>query len=170
MLSLARRGEVSGMVWGELSADLTTWEVPAARMKRGQTHLVALPMAARDALRAVTRVEGQDLVFSTTGKTPVSGFTRVKRALDKASKISGWRLHDFRRSGVSHLAKMGIDSIVADKLLAHQPGKLSTVARTYQRHDFSSERKAALEAWAAHIANCARPGADSGNVVALRQE
>jgi len=168
MLSLARRGEVAGMAWCELSADLATWHIPAARMKRGQAHVVALPEPARDVLRSLTRVKGQDLVFSTTGKTPVSGFTRVKRALDKASNVTGWRLHDLRRSGVSHLAKMGIDSIVADKLLAHQPGKLSTVARTYQRHDFEDERKAALETWAAHVLRCARGTNAPENVVLLR--
>ena len=169
MLSLTRRGEVAGMRWSELSADFALWTIPGARMKRGQAHVVALPEAARDALRAVTRIDGQDLVFSTTGTTPVSGFTRVKRALDNASGVSGWRLHDLRRSGVSALAKMGIDSIVADKLLAHQPGKLSTVARTYQRHDFAAERQAALEAWTTHVMRCATPNFGSSNVVALRQ-
>ena len=64
-----------------------------------------------------------------------------KAALDKAAKVTDWRLHDFRRTGVSALAAMGFDSIVADKLLAHQPGKLSGVARVYQRHDFAPERK-----------------------------
>jgi integrase len=167
MLSLARRGEVAGMRWSELSSDLSIWTIPGTRMKRGQAHIVVLSEAARNALRAVTRVKGQDLVFSTTGITPVSGFTRVKRALDKAAGASGWRLHDFRRTGVSALAKMGIDSIIADLLLAHQPGKLSTVARTYQRHDFGTERKAALEAWAAHVLNAAGQN-DGTNVVPIR--
>ncbi len=169
LLTLARREEVAGMRWSELSQDLSTWTIPSARMKRGLAHVVALPEAARDALRAVTRIGGQDLVFSTTGKTPVSGFTKSKAALDKAAKVKDWRLHDFRRTGVSALAAMGFDSIVADKLLAHQASKLSGVARVYQRHDFAAERKAALEAWAAHVVRCAAPGSDSGNVVALRR-
>jgi integrase len=72
LLSLGRREEVAGMRWSELSVDLSTWTIPGSRMKRGQPHVVALPETARAALRAVTRVKGQDLVFSTTGKTPVS--------------------------------------------------------------------------------------------------
>jgi integrase len=169
LLTLARREEVAGMRWSELSPDLSTWTIPAPRMKRGQVHVVALPEAARDALRAVTRIKGQDLVFSTTGRTHVSGFTKAKAALDKLANVTGWRLHDFRRSGVSALAAMGFDSIVADKLLAHQASKLSSVARVYQRHDFAAERKAALEAWAAHVLRCAAPEANSGTVVALRR-
>lgn len=168
VLTLARREEVAGMRWSELSADLAIWTIPGARMKRGQAHVVVLPSAAQDALRTVTRIKGQDLVFSTTGKTHVSGFTKAKAALDKAAKVTDWRLHDIRRTGVSALAAMGIDSIVADKLLAHQPGKLSGVARVYQRHDFAPERKAALEAWAAHVLRCAAGTEEASNVVALR--
>ncbi|MDO9501999.1 MAG: integrase family protein [Falsiroseomonas sp.] len=169
LLTLGRRDEVAGMRWTELSADLATWTIPGARMKRGAAHIVALPEAARDALRAVTRVDGQDLVFSTTGKTAVSGFTKAKAALDKAAKVSGWRLHDIRRTGVSALAAMGFNPMVADKLLAHQPSTLHGAGRVYQRHDFAEERKRALEAWAAHVVRAAeaKPEADTGKVTLL---
>lgn len=169
LLTLARREEVAAMRWSELPPDLSTWTIPSARMKRGQAHVVSLPETARDALRAVTRVEGQDLIFSTTGKTHVSGFTKAKAALDKAANVTDWRLHDFRRTGVSALAAMGFDSIVADKVLAHQPGKLSAVARVYQRHDFAAERASALQAWAAHVQQCAEGRSETENVVALRR-
>ena len=62
-----------------------------------------------------------------------------------------WRLHDFRRSGVTRLAGMGTDSIVVDKLLAHKPAQLKGIAAVYQRHEFMDERRRALEAWAAHL-------------------
>lgn len=168
-LTLARREEVAGMRWSELAKDLSTWTIPSTRMKRGQSHVVVLTDAAQDALRSVTRIEGQDLVFSTTGKTAVSGFTKAKATLDKTAKVTDWRLHDFRRTGVSALAEMGIDSIVADLLLAHQPTKLSAVARVYQRHDFAKERKAALEAWAAYVLRCAAGAGDRNNVVELKR-
>jgi integrase len=167
MLTLARREEVAGMRWSELSPDLATWTIPGARMKRGQAHVVALPEAARDALRTVTRIKGQDLVFSTTGRTHVSGFTKAKAALDRAAKVTGWRLHDIRRTGVSALAAMGFNPVVADLLLAHQPARLSTVARVYQRHDFAAERAAALRAWAEHVLRCGEGNAAAqppGNV------
>ncbi|WP_198369273.1 tyrosine-type recombinase/integrase [Roseomonas rosulenta] len=166
LLTLARRDEVAGMRWSELSADLGTWTIPGSRMKRGQAHVVALPEAARDALRAVKRIKGQDLVFSTTGKTPVSGFTRAKAALDKAAKVTDWRLHDIRRTGVSALAGMGFNPVVADLLLAHKPASLSTVARVYQRHDYAAERAAALKVWAEHVARCAARKEDSPENVA----
>jgi integrase len=169
LLTLARREEVAGIRWSEISADLSVWTIPAQRMKRGQAHSVVLADAARDALGAVTRIDGQDVVFTTTGKTPISGFSKIKTKLDKLSGVTGWVLHDFRRAGPSTLARLGFSSIVADKLLAHQPSALSSVARTYQQHDFSAEKKVALEAWAAHVLRCASGALEAGNVADLAQ-
>jgi integrase len=111
--------------------------------------------------------------------TPISGFSQGKRYLDRAiqrareetaaragrkpAPLVPWRLHDIRRTGVTTLAALGFDSIVVDKLLAHQPAKLRGVAGVYQRHDFAAERARALDVWAAHVL-----GFESGNIVPLR--
>jgi integrase len=110
---------------------------------------------------------------------PISGFSQGKRYLDAAmararaeaaaklgcrpEPMVPWRVHDLRRTGVTTLAALGFDSIVVDKLLAHQSAKLRGVAGVYQRHDFARERAAALDAWAAHVI-----GFETGNVVPLR--
>jgi integrase len=166
ILTLQRRDEVAGMRWSELSPDGCTWLIPGARVKNGKPHDVHLSPPARQILRLIPRRNGYDLVFSTTGKTPISGFSRAKKALDaaiavgrdkrrKAARTSPaiipWRLHDIRRTGVSTLARLGVDSIVADKLLGHQAAKLRGVAAVYQRHDFAEERARALEMWAAYV-------------------
>jgi integrase len=169
LLTLARREEVAAMRWSEISLDLSVWTIPAQRMKRGQAHSVTLTDAAREALGAVTRIDGQDMVFTTTGKTPISGFSKIKTKLDKLSGVTGWVLHDFRRAGPSTLARLGFSSIVADKLLAHQPSALSSVARTYQQHDFNAEKKVALEAWAAHVLRCAKPESEGDKVTSLAE-
>lgn len=170
LLTLARRDEVAGMRWSEISPDMSVWTVPADRMKRGQAHVVALTDAAREALGTITRREGVDLVFSTNDRTPISGFSKIKAKLDKLSGVTDWTLHDFRRAGVSHLARMGFSPIVADKLLAHLPKALSNVARVYQRYTFGDERKAALQAWSAFVLRCAKPDAtDAGNVENLAE-
>jgi integrase len=109
---------------------------------------------------------------------PISGFSQGKRYLDAAigkmraeaaaklrwepKPMTPWRVHDLRRAGVTTLAALSFDSIVVDKLLAHQPGKLRGVAGVYQRYDFLRERAAALDAWAAHVT-----GGRIGNVVPL---
>jgi integrase len=180
MLTLQRREEVAGMRWSELVPDLSVWTIPGARMKNSRPHDVHLPEAARAILREMPCIDGCDFVLSTTGKTPVSGFSKAKTALDaaivktrteaaakanrKPEPMAEWRTHDLRRSGVSVLARLGFDSIVVDKILAHQPAKLLGVEAVYQRHDFARERAAALDAWAAHVL-----GAEASNVVALRR-
>jgi hypothetical protein len=60
-------------------------------------------------------------------------------------------LHDFRRTAVSGMARLGVQPHVADKILNHQSGTISGVAAVYQRHDFMAERKKATELWGAHI-------------------
>jgi len=111
--------------------------------------------------------------------TPISGFSQGKRYIDAAiaearAEVTAetgrkippsipWRLHDLRRTGVTTLAALGFDSIVVDKLLAHQPAKLRGVAGVYQRYDFAPERAAALDAWAAHVL-----GIEANNVLRLR--
>jgi integrase len=177
ILTLQRREEVAGMRWSEISTDLSTWAIPASRMKNGKPHDVHLAEPARAVLRSIPRMEGCDFAFSTTGETAVSGFSKAKIVLDgaisdararltaKAAVMSPWRLHDLRRTGVSTLARLGFDSIVADKLLAHQPAKLQGVAAVYQRHDFAEERARALDAWARHVL-----GMSAGNVFVLRSQ
>lgn len=181
LLTLQRREEVAGMRWSELSADRTLWTIPAERMKNNRPHDVQLSPAARDVLAPIPKREKCDLVFTTNGRTSISGYSRAKAALDNAivkarakaaekagakpAKLVPWRVHDFRRTGVSRLAALGFDSIVADKLLAHKPAKLKGVASVYQRHDFAAERRRALEVWADHVVG-AKPG---GNVVAMRR-
>jgi integrase len=198
ILTLQRREEVAGMRWSEIDLDNHVWTLPGARMKNGRPHTVHLAEAARAVLRAIPRVAGCDLVFSTTiyrlgagvktqssGKRkaepmPISGFSQGKNYLDAAiararadfaanlgrnpEEMAPWRVHDLRRTGVTTLPALGFDSIVVDKLLAHQPSKLRGVAGIYQRHDFACERAAALDAWAAHVI-----GNKLDNVVPLRE-
>jgi site-specific recombinase XerD len=173
LYTLQRREEVAGARWSEFSPDLNLWTVPASRMKNGKPHDALLSAPARELLRAIPRVEGQDLVFTTNGRTPISAFSTVKRRLDAKiiemrateakrlgttpAPLAPWVLHDLRRSGVTRLAGMGFDSIVVDKLLAHKPARLKGVAAIYQRHEFMEERRRALEAWAAFLTRS--PGA-----------
>jgi integrase len=93
-----------------------------------------------------------NFVFSAAGTHPFQDFSSAKRELDAISGVSGWRLHDLRRTCVSGMAALGVAPHVADKILNHQSGTISGVAAVYQRHQFLTERKEALERWGAHVA------------------
>ena len=92
------------------------------------------------------------LVFSLDGGTHFQGYSKAKKRLDRASGVSGWTLHDLRRTVVSGMARLGVAPHVADKILNHQSGTISGVAAVYQRHEFFSERKEALCRWGQHVA------------------
>jgi integrase len=135
-----------------------------------------------------------DFVFTTTGTTAVSGVGRARRSLDpaepaqsglaaksarrapadtKAPKVAkprtvtDWRFHDFRRSGASKMAELGIPPHVADRILNHVSGAISGVAAVYQRYDFLAERKRALDVWAAHVLAVAAGKAPGSNVLTM---
>jgi hypothetical protein len=92
------------------------------------------------------------VVFSLVGSKSFQAFSRSKPELDQLSRLSGWRLHDLRRTSVSGMARLGVPPHIADKILNHQSGTIAGVAAVYQRHDFLAERQAALDLWGAHVA------------------
>jgi integrase len=91
-------------------------------------------------------------VFSPLGTKPFQNFSKAKRVVDQLSGVTGWRLHDLRRTCVSGMARLGVAPHVADKILNHQAGTISGVAAVYQRHEFLAEQREALERWGAHVA------------------
>jgi integrase len=144
-----RREEVARLTWQELDLAQRVWKLPKSRTKNAKAHIVHL---SEHAVGALKRADQQGpLVFSLLGTKPFQDFSRAKSLLDQLSGVSGWRLHDLRRTCVSGMARLGVAPHVADKILNHQAGTISGVAAVYQRHEFLAERRAALDLWGAHI-------------------
>ena len=146
-----RREEVAGLSWEELDLAQRIWTIPKVRTKNAKAHIVHL---SRQALIVLKRADRRGpLVFSLLGTKRFQHFTHAKRRLDQLSGVTGWRLHDLRRTCVSGMARLGVSPHVADKILNHQSGAISGVAAVYQRHHFLPERQEALERWGIHITN-----------------
>jgi integrase len=156
-----RLGEVAGMTREELHAD-GMWHLPGRRTKNGKTHVVPLPPAARELIDSMPG--NGDLIFSTTGTTPVSGWGRMKRRLDAAmlniarqergakGAIAAWRLHDLRRTCITGMAELGIRPDVIELTVNHVSGSRGGIAGVYNRSELLDERRVALERWSRHIA------------------
>jgi integrase len=97
--------------------------VQAEHVKNGKPHLVHLSAPALGLLKGLPRTG--ELVFSGDGKTPFQGYSKAKARLDSLSGVSGWTLHDLRRTVVSGMARLGVAPHVADKILNHQSGTMS---------------------------------------------
>jgi integrase len=171
MLTGARRDEIGCLRWSELHGDLI--ELTGARTKNGEPHNIPLSKAAIDVLEALPRFGRSEFIFTTTGHTPVSGWSKAKIVLDTAAAelnngpLPDWRLHDIRRSIATGMQKLGIALPVVESVLGHISGSRAGVVGVYQRHKFETEKRAALNAWAAHIMSLAGEPAAS-NVVASR--
>jgi integrase len=152
MLALTgqRREEVTQMVWSEIDTETRTWCIPGCRTKNGKANLVHLSDPAWATIQRMPRTHS--IVFPTSGKRHFQAFNLAKRELCRRSDLSGWWLHDLRRTVVSGMARLGVPPHVADKVLNHQGGTISGVAAVYQRHEFLAERKDALEFWGEHVA------------------
>lgn len=149
LLTGARRGEAAEMPWSEL--DGSTWTLSAARNKTKVDLVRPLSKQARKVLPA--RVG--DFVFSTDGgKTPIAGFSQLKRAFDKACGVNNWTLHDLRRTARTLMSRTGVNPDIAERCLGHvMPG----VRGVYDRWEYRDEKAEAYEALASLIGRIVDP-------------
>jgi integrase len=196
ILTGQRRGEVAGMAWDEISEDLATWTLPGARTKNGVSHTVPLSAPARDLLRALLPTDAKEakrvlndwrasgaLALPGAVGTPFAGWSKAKRALDKAimearakalaqstspAPLAPWSVHDLRRTVATGLQRLGARLEVTEAVLNHISGSRGGIAGVYQRHDWATEKRSALDAWADHVLAAAQGHIKSPRVVRLR--
>lgn len=180
LLTAQRCAEVGGMRRREITG--LDWLIPPERVKGKAPQLVPLPEAAAAIIEAQPvwlDTKGKpdreaDYVFSRAGRGPYGGFSASKRKLDlelaKIRKAEGrgpmapWVLHDLRRTGRSLMARAGVASDVAERVLGHViPG----VRGVYDRHAYTVEKRDALKRLAAVVAEILEPP-PAGKVVKLR--
>jgi integrase len=169
-----RRQEIAGMPVADLdlgSDDAPgqgVWTLPAARTKRANALRVPIPALAREILLEAINHEDRPgdskLVFTTTGDTPISGFTKGRRRLDVAiaaarsegagedpvDEMPHWVVHDFRTTFNTHGCEiLGIPPHVADRVLNHvATATRSKIMRVYNKSELFEPRREALAAWA----------------------
>lgn len=185
LLTGQRRNEVTALPAGELNAEKRLWTIPGARTKNGEQHDVPLSDEALAVIKSVPKIQNADgYLFTTNAKTPVSGFSRAKRRLDKLMlgyaradapagrnqkeeiKIAPWVIHDLRRTVASGLAELEFNLPVIEKVINHISGSFAGVVGVYQRHSFAAEKRAALDAWGDKVSAIVS-SKPKGNVIAL---
>ncbi|APO49860.1 integrase arm-type DNA-binding domain-containing protein [Bradyrhizobium diazoefficiens] len=167
MLTGQRRNEWAGASRSEISSEKHLLEIPKARHKMKRSHIVPMSDEAWAIFDALPVWAGNDyFIFSTRdGAVPVSGFSQAKRRLDAAAlatlrmdnaaaELPYFRpFHDFRVTCETRLAHLGFNKEVRDAVLGHaKPG----LQKTYNKYDYLEEKKAALDAYAKHIAEVVR--------------
>jgi integrase len=151
--------------------------MPGQRTKNGVPHMVPLSGPARDLLRGLLPADATEanhalaehrgsggLLLPGLLGTPFAGWSKAKAALDKAvadagAKAAGaspapllpWSVHDLRRTVATGLQRLGVRLEVTEAVLNHISGSRGGIAGVYQRHDWATEKRAALDAWAGHV-------------------
>src|SRR5271165_4477762 len=113
LLTAQRRDEVASIEWSEIDLERRLWSLPREKAKNDQGHDVHLSAQAVDILTALPRIGAKDgLIFTTNGRTAVSGFSRAKERLDAlmanaaGREIEPWILHDLRRTATTGMARL----------------------------------------------------------------
>ncbi len=83
---------------------------------------------------------------SGSGK-PISGFARLKNTLDNKMDIPHWTIHDLRRTTATHMAELGVQPHIIERVLNHSTGTISSLGKIYNRHTYFNEMKSALTLW-----------------------
>lgn len=161
MLLGCRRTELGSALVSELNEEKRTLTIPASRSKNKHVHVIPLVDAAWDIIAAQKRTCSPFLFPAKWGGGPLAGFDHLKTRIDEHAKLAKpWRYHDLRRTCASGMQRLGVPVEVIESCLGHSSGVFRGIVGTYQRHDYSAERRVALGKWADHIAQltcgCAR--------------
>jgi integrase len=163
LLTAARKGEVAGLKRAEVKDGI--WSLPPERNKTKLPLVRPLSAAAQAVLAAQPKIGDGEHYFTFDGKRPVTGFGRLKRSFDEACGVSGWRIHDVRRTARTLLSRAGVNADIAERALGHVA---PAIQRNYDQHKFLEEMKLAYEALATLIERIVNP--PEGNVTTLRKK
>jgi integrase len=147
LLTAARRSEAAEMPWREIEGSI--WTLPAHRNnKTKETLQRPLSNAVMAILMALPR--NGVYIFTINGSKPIRGFSIPKKQLDAASGVTGWIIHDLRRTARSLMSRADVPSDHAERCLGHViPG----VRGVYDQHPYLAEKADAYEKLAKLVAD-----------------
>jgi integrase len=157
------------------------WIIPGTRTKNGRDHLIPLPALARHvildllgmigpaeqflfptrSLRRAGPMRGNSLTQAMTYFSARVAATRSREIGDSASvtatttdPIESWKAlpptpHDLRRTLGTRLAELRVHKEIRDRVLNHIPSDVGS--KHYNVHDYSDEKRDALERWASVV-------------------
>jgi integrase len=157
LLTASRRNEALYATRAEIVG--AEWTIPAERYKTKIDHVIPMSKAALAIVEGLPEV---GFLFTSNGKQAIGGHSRHKAAIDEASGVEGWTIHDLRRTARSLMSRAGVPTDHAERCLGHVIGGVRGV---YDRHEFRDEKRQGFEALAGLVERIVNP---QPNVVAIR--
>jgi len=155
LLLCVRKMELCAARWEEFDLENAIWHLPGERSKTGKPIDIPLPTLAIDWLQQLHELAVPSAWVLPARKmqhrmVPHIHEGTIGTALGKVKPhmpdVPAFTVHDLRRTARTHLAELGIDPVVAERCLNH---KIKGVEGIYNRHDYLTERRDALNKWAA---------------------
>jgi integrase len=182
LLTGLRAGEVAGLARDELldldEPDKAAILLPGTRVKNRRDHLVPLSAPARAIVLEALAIagEGSRFVFPSRHKTgvPTDPHELAKAMTAFAASLPdgvSWKTdpptcHDLRRTLATRLSALGV--VREDRLAVLNHTDSDTHSKYYDRYERASEKRRALNLWAAELQRIL-DGTDRDNVVTLRR-
>lgn len=153
MLTGARLREIGHAQLGWLDRANACLDIPGDHYKTGDPTVIPLIPEAMKIFEAIPKPpKGFYLISSNGGKRPVwtatpEALARIREGAEAelGRKIDRWTIHDLRRTAATHMARLGVDEIVVERVLGHRIGGVKAV---YNRYRYIDEKRAALQLWA----------------------
>jgi integrase len=163
VLTAQRYQKILTMRWTDIADGV--WTIATEPREKGNPGQLLLPPQALTIIGTLPRFASNEYLFAGRTDKPRAFGAWDKAQFDKLCGVTGWRLHDLRRTARSLMSRAGVLSEHAERVLGHAIGGVEGI---YDQHDYSDEKAQALLKLAALISRITDPPA--GNVVPLRGE
>ena len=148
--TLCRSKEVIGASWAEFDLESGMWTIPAERMKKGEQHVVPLPIQAIAELkRLLDFMPRRECLFPNAHDPRRSAsHTSLNKAVTRLG-FKDFSPHGIRSTGSTMLHDMGFRPEIVERQLAHQ--ERSKTKRSYNRALYLEERRDMMQTWADYL-------------------
>jgi integrase len=148
LLTAQRRDKVLTMAWTDLLENRAVWKI-STESPREKPHggLLKLPPQARDILAGLPVFDRNPFVFAGL-KGYINGHSKAKARLDADAGVTGWTLHDLRRTARTLMSRAGVVPDTAERTLGHA---LPGIRGNYDWYGYVDEKADALARLAALI-------------------
>jgi len=149
MLTGQRRGEIAALHSQFFKDEVCT--LPSELTKNRREH--SFPFAASSAAILSKFIVTPGLLFPARRRSPrpFNAWSNSKAALDQASGVTNWTLHDLRRTFRTIHARIGTPPHVGERLINHVNAVASDVEQIYDLHTYLPEMRKAVQAYETHL-------------------